>query len=370
MRIGPSIWRCSDPDAFALHVDETCPSNFLSVSHFNTFLKDAMGAFTDRRTSRERRKEWEPERVKELRRQWRLETDPAHRDVLRKKLFRLKSQIFRVRRQIHDAEMTARNRPAFRKSNRLFDIKQMKIADELTTDESAWVSALADDFETRWHQDRLHDLDLFQSLGGLKEANISVSESELSDAVASCKRSAKLDIDGLCVRAVSLPSSQVFIRSTAELLSCLLSSDTPWEDVCLLGFVKGKRKGSVTPGETRGLLPQTTLLQLSNKLVLNKLRSHLDVWAESVGVAGRILGSGKGAQTRDINFCASQVLEKGRDRFNAAAVAIGDIRKCHDEVPWGACLRGLLRRGIPQDSQWLRFDCVDVLQYVLRLVAL
>ena len=68
MRIGPSILRCSDADAFALHVNDTCPSNFSSVSQFNMYLKHAMDVFTDRRTSREARKEWEPERVKELRR--------------------------------------------------------------------------------------------------------------------------------------------------------------------------------------------------------------------------------------------------------------------------------------------------------------
>ena len=68
-RIGLSVWRCSDPDAYGQYVDDNCPPDFSSVSQFNTFLKDAMDLFTDRRTSRERRREWEPERVKELRRQ-------------------------------------------------------------------------------------------------------------------------------------------------------------------------------------------------------------------------------------------------------------------------------------------------------------
>ena len=43
----------------------------------------------------------------------------------------------------------------------------------------------------------------------------------------------------------------------------------------------------------------------------------------------------------------SQALEKGRDRHNKCAVALADIEKCHDSLPWGACLQGFLRRGIP-----------------------
>ena len=107
----------------------------------------------------------------------------------------------------------------------------------------------------------MQDLELFQSLGGFHDAHVDVSDSEFSDALASCKRYAKLDIDGICVRAVALPSSQFFNRSVRKLLSCLLSSDLLWKDVSLLGFVKGKKKGNVSPGETRGMLPQTTLLQ-------------------------------------------------------------------------------------------------------------
>ena len=58
------------------------------------------------------------------------------------------------------------------------------------------------------------------------------------------------------------------------------------------------------------------------------------------------MGCGKGAQTRDMLFCLSQSLEKGRDRLNACAVAMGVIKKCHDVIPWGAAMRGFLNRGI------------------------
>ena len=107
------LHRCSDPEAYGKHVDDNCPSRFTSVAHFNSFLKSAMDLFTDERTSRARRKEWEPARVKDLRRQWRLENDPIQRDVLRKRIFKLKSQIFKIRRETQDANLTARNRPAF-----------------------------------------------------------------------------------------------------------------------------------------------------------------------------------------------------------------------------------------------------------------
>ena len=70
------------------------------------------------------------------------------------------------------------------------------------------------------------------------------------------------------------------------------------------------------------------------------------------GVKTILLGSGKGSQTQDVTFTASQVLEKARDRHNAGAVAQADIQKFHDCVPWGFVLKGLLGRGIPQG--WAR----------------
>ena len=79
---------------------------------------------------------------------------------------------------------------------------------------------------------------------------------------------------------------------------------------------------------------------------MSRIQHLLNSWSDREGVRHVILGVGKGGQTRDVNFTLSQCLEKGRDRFGACAIAIGDIAKCHDQLPWGACLRGFLRRGL------------------------
>ena len=70
------------------------------------------------------------------------------------------------------------------------------------------------------------------------------------------------------------------------------------------------------------------------------------------GWAKQVMGHGRGGQTLDIMTCASQVLEKGRDRQNCGAVATLDVRSYHDSIPFGVALRGLRHRGISAD--WAR----------------
>ena len=61
----------------------------------------------------------------------------------------------------------------------------------------------------------------------------------------------------------------------------------------------------------------------------------LDAWSRHRDLEDLILASGTCGHNRDFSLCTSQVLEEGRDRFNAATVALGDIRKCQDEIAWG-----------------------------------
>ena len=68
-----------------------------------------------------------------------------------------------------------------------------------------------------------------------------------------------------------------------------------------------------------------------------------------------------------MTLCLSPMrfFEKGRDRERAAGVAGGDIHKCHDVVPWGATVKGLVRRSVPVSwsKAFLRLHrcpCVDM----------
>ena len=95
-------------------------------------------------------------------------------------------------------------------------------------------------------------------------------------------------------------------------------------------------------------------MQIASQVVLAHLSPKMDEWSERHGLSGVVLGTGKGGQTRDVTFFVTQVLEKARDNFNKGALAVADIRKCHDELPWAAAFQaafqGALRRGISKDD--------------------
>ena len=134
------------------------------------------------------------------------------------------------------------------------------------------------------------------------------------------------------------------------MLGDILSDDSAWGSIVQTGNVKGKVLSPVTPSQTRGMVLQLVTLQLCNYLILNRILPKLDAYARDLDVEGVVLGCGKGGDTMDICFSMTQVLEKARDRMNAGAVAIADVRKCHDEVHWGQALAGALRRGFEHDD--------------------
>jgi len=99
--------------------------------------------------------------------------------------------------------------------------------------------------------------------------------------------------------------------------------------------------------KTRGLLPQSVLLNIMNLVVKERISPFIETASADKGIQNFILGGSKGCQPQDVSFTVMQVLEKGRDRRNQAAVAQADEEKFHDFVPWGFTLQGLLLRRIP-----------------------
>ena len=79
-------WRCSDEDAFQSFVASSAPASFHTVDEFHRFVGDAMDEFDDHRSAKERRQQWEPERLKELRRQLRLASGIQERHQLQRNL--------------------------------------------------------------------------------------------------------------------------------------------------------------------------------------------------------------------------------------------------------------------------------------------
>ena len=220
----------------------------------------------------------------------------------------------------------------------------MRIGDCISSDAEEWLGPVANEYERQWKRDADEDLLLFASCGGYSELDIVVDEDELSRASKQCKKRDRLDNYGLCIRALELPVG--LCAPLCKVLSGMLSHDVLMSQLGLSGTVKGKERGIVGVEETRGLAAQPCLLELASRVMISRVQEPLDVWSKREGLVGFVMGCGKGAQTRDVSWNLSQALEKGRDRHNDAAVASGDIEKCHDRLAWSAAIRGFLRRGI------------------------
>ena len=337
-------WRCLDEDSFQADVANSAPQRFCDLAHFTSFMSSLCRKWTDPRSAKQRRRDWEPESVKALRRQLRLATDLQSQGNLRKKLYHLRVHIAKQRRLTQSAAEIKSGRVKLRQPSKLFKLEKMLVDRSVTTEPSFWVDALGHDFKHRWTQANAEDLDTFAALGGYEPYEVVIEPSEILSACSTCKKQNRLDSDGICVRAIRLSSSVHF--QLADLISRSLSSDDVLERLSLTCFVKGKARGSVTPDQTRGLIPQLSFLYVCHNVLLNRINPKLDLWASEQGVGGLVLGCGKGGQTMDINFSMCQLLEKARDRFNSGAICQGDILKCNDFIPWGGALKSLLRRGI------------------------
>ena len=187
----------------------------------------------------------------------------------------------------------------------------------------SWAEAAAEEFESRWRQCRPEDTALFDQLGGAHSEQVTVDHIHVLSAANGIKRPWRLDIHGVCAAALLLASE--IAAPLSVLLSNLLSSDEGWTAVTLEGFIKAKEQGPIRMTKTRGLLPQSVIMQLLHRIVMETVGPILDKESDRLGLSNLILGGAKGGQPLDLPFTASQVLEKGRDRHNAAAVAQGDV---------------------------------------------
>ena len=213
-----------------------------------------------------------------------------------------------------------------------------------------WVPAVTTEFQNRWKQQHAFDTELFEALQGSAAATVQVFEQDVWSAILQLKKPWVLDHTGVCAAALRMVPEVA--DPLSRLSSRLLSSDTEWSHVVVKGFVKAKERGNITVGKTRGLMPQTVLLNILNRLVMLHITPFIDIYSMEYGLSNVILGGNKGSQPQDVTFTIAQVLEKGRDRHNAAAVAQSDVEKCHDCIGWGSSLKALLSRRVPM--AWAR----------------
>ena len=167
----------------------------------------------------------------------------------------------------------------------------MVVDGEATTDHNLWSQAVDSEFESRWTQTSQHERSLLEQLGGLQDVQLNVKPDEIMDACSMVRKSKKRDTEGVCIRAIQL-SGRV-LDALANLISKVASSDARMSELSLLGVVKAKLRGSITPDKTRGLVPQLCLLQLTHNILLNRMSSTLDSWSGEREMKGLVLGWGK-----------------------------------------------------------------------------
>jgi hypothetical protein len=350
VRRKPTTWKCLDLHAYREDVIQSLPETFNSSEHFEVFFADKMEAHKSPLSARQRRKYWEPFAIKNLRARIRNSTDEVTRVTLSQRLFKERVAWAKNRDVLAKEQDLKQKRHRGVKRQMLVPLTEILIDDTPQVDPTLWASEAETDFQSRWRQDKQADLALFEALDGSLPASMVVYDSDVWRAIDQLKKPWALDRAGVCAAALRLVPEVA--QPVASLASLLLSSDDEWEHVVVEGFVKGKERGLIPMSKTRGLLPQTVLLNILNRIVMGRISPHLDAASERLGVKNIILGGGKGSQPQDITFATAQVLEKGRDRMNAGAVAQSDIEKFHDRVPWGFTLKGLLSRQVPE--AWAR----------------
>ena len=358
-------WRCVDEEAFQAYVAASVPTSFRCVEDFHHFIRDAMDEFDDHRSAKQRRREWEPKRLKELRRQLRLCCELQQRHCLQKNIFQIRVQICKANRLNQCAAELKAGRAKGKKSMKLFRINKMMVDGHTVCDHVKWSESVDKEFEERWKQTSQQDLQIFEQLGGQQDVVLHVAPEKVLDACSTVKKPKRRDLEGVCCHAIRLCPQ--LHAPTADLIARTLASDANVSELRLVGFVKAKARGVITADKTRGLVPQLSLLQIMYRVLQKRVTPSLDDFSRERSMKGLLWDNGNGCQTRDVIFCASQVLKKGRDRFNSAAVALGDIRKCYDELPWGNVLRGLLRRSVALSDAIALLRCHRCPQLRLRV---
>ena len=121
-------------------------------------------------------------------------------------------------------------------------------------------------------------------------------------------------------------------RAFKKPLEDMLNKDGAWTERIEEGFIKGKIKDTRHLKDCRGVLPQSTVLQILTLLVSSAVEPLCSLYDLGDACRRNVFGHGRGGQIQDIISCASQVLEKGRDRHNCGAVAMQDVQSYHDSI--------------------------------------
>ena len=95
------------------------------------------------------------------------------------------------------------------------------------------------------------------------------------DIAGKAKQPYKLDRNGVCFAILRLDGCSRVV----PLLFDLLGSDAAWQDVELFAFFKAKSPGPQKARKTRGMIPQSTELQLVHMILREYIEPLLDLYS-------------------------------------------------------------------------------------------
>ena len=119
----PRRWLC-DWEAFEQDVQQNVPSAFLNWPSAEGWLTNMVQKHSTRSGRRERRRDWEPFLIKELRIKIRISTTEAERNELSKQLFVARKRWFKERESVNFKTLVAKGRTPNRPS-KLFTVTRL-----------------------------------------------------------------------------------------------------------------------------------------------------------------------------------------------------------------------------------------------------
>ena len=208
-----------------------------------------------------------------------------------------------------------------------------------------WHEEVKSQFSNKWGvsrlQDRVNILDTVLTNDG---SGIVVSPDCLILALDRIKGKAKLDhygisVDAIKIAAIAQPSL------VASFLSLVVASTAIMSSIVVKGRVFGKESSTTPATSLRSILPLPAVMQILDVLIPSTLENHVRTLLPCVPEC--FVGAIPGTQCLDVAHGIQSVIEKGLDKFGAAAVAQSDIEKYYDSLPTLRIMRWLTARGVP-----------------------
>ena len=168
------------------------------------------------------------------------------------------------------------------------------------------------------------------------------SVADLGAALAKIKNAGKIDHYGVSVAAISLLAFAC-PALVCGFLEAIISSSARMSEITVKGCVFGK-ESSVTPASSiRAIMPLPAVLQVLDALLPASFENLMNQALPTVPEC--FIGARPGTQCLDIAHGLQTIIEKGLDKFGAAAVAQADIEKYYDSLPTLRIARWLIAHG-------------------------